>query len=112
MTDINNKELLLEAIDNYDVYKPQGRAILKTLIIAAREDFTVHLSIKNLYELSKVSKQGAYNTLKYLENDKIINKIKIAGNRISLFSINQEKLQEIINYYQTVRRTKNTLRKL
>lgn len=109
---MNDKELLLEAIDNYDVLTPQGRDILRTLVIAAKDDNTVNITIKNLYELSKVSKQGAYNTLQNLEKSQFIERVKVIGNRISLFKLNATKLEEVIEYYKTIKHTKNILRKL
>ena len=73
---MSHKELLLEAIDNYDLYSPQIRTILKILVLGSKEDNTVRMTIKNLIELSKVSKQGAYNAVATLENSKILEKLK------------------------------------
>jgi CTP-dependent riboflavin kinase len=109
---MKDKELLLEAIDNYDVYSPQARALLKTMVIAAREDNTIQISVKNLYELSKISKQGAYNALRSLGHYGMIEKIRIPGQRLSFFKLSAEKLSGILNYYHSLKETKAHLRKI
>jgi len=106
---INNE--LLSAIEKYDLYSIQGRVILKTLIIAASEDYTVHLTVRNLSKLSHICIQGVYNTLKQLENDKFIKKAKIKGHKLSFFTLNKQELDKIIDYYNTLEVTKNTLQK-
>ena len=108
---MSHKELLLEAIDNYDLYSPQIRTILKILVLGSKEDNTVRMTIKNLIELSKVSKQGAYNAVATLENSKILEKIKEKGKRLNFFKLNQLELDRIVDQYQTLKNTKILLRK-
>jgi CTP-dependent riboflavin kinase len=106
---MNNKELLLEAIDNYDVYRLPGKNILKALVAASKKDNTVHISIKSLSELSKVSRQGVYNTLRYLEADKIIERNK--DHKLTVFILNVTELEKIVDYYNTLKAAKTILKK-
>ena len=69
------------------------------------------MTIKNLIELSKVSKQGAYNAVATLENSKILEKIKEKGKRLNFFKLNQLELDRIVDQYQTLKNTKILLRK-
>lgn len=109
---MKDKEIIIEAIESYDIYKPQGKAVLKTLVAASKEDNIARLSVKNLIELSKVSKQGIYNTMRYLENDKLVERQKVSGHRLGIFKLNKEKLLEIVDYYQNLQNTKNILKKI
>lgn len=105
---MENKELLLKAIDGYDIYKPQGRYILKALVAIAIDDLAM-TTVSRLCELSKVSRQGTYNTLRYLENDRVIERIKNSGTRLSSFRLNRNKLDNIIKYYNQQEQAKNIL---
>jgi CTP-dependent riboflavin kinase len=109
---MTNKEVILEAIDNYDVYSAPGRAILKTLVAASDENNIAHLSMKSLEELSKVSKQGIYNCMRYLERDNLIERSKITGHRLSIFKLNSIKLEDIVQYYKNLQQTKSILKKI
>jgi DNA-binding transcriptional regulator GbsR (MarR family) len=112
MTNLENKEKLIEAVDNYDVYSTQGRAILKTLIAAAKEDYTVQLSVSSLSDLSKVSRQGIYNSMGYLEENNLVTRSKIKGKRLSTFILNKDELDKIVDYYDNLVRTKSFLKRI
>lgn len=105
----DDKDLLLKAIDEYDIYRPQGRSILKVLVLVAEGDVAT-ITVSKLIEFSKVSRQGTYNTLKYLENDKVIEHIKAPGIKLNSFRLNVTKLNNIVKYYQQSIQAKNVFK--
>ena len=107
---MKDKDDLLRAAEYYDVYTVQGRAILKTIIAAAGQDYSAKLTISSLSELSQVSRQGVYNCMRYLIKDQFIEVIKTSGRKISLFILNPKKLQEMQEYYNTLHVAKSTLK--
>lgn len=108
---MKDKELLIKAIDHYDLVQPPTKAILKTLVAAANEDNTACLSISALAKLSKISRQGSYNIIYSLEEEGILTRAKKHRNRLSMFTLNQEKLDELVSYYNTLTSTKNILQR-
>lgn len=112
MTNLENKEKFIEAVEHYDVYSTQGRSILKTLIAAAKEDYTIQLSVASLAELSKVSRQGIYNSMGYLEENNIVKRIKVKGKKLSTFVLNKDELDKIVDYHNNLIRTKSFLKRI
>lgn len=106
---MKQKSELLKAIECYDVYSSQGRSVLKTIIAAAGEDYSAKLTIASICDISKVSRQGVYNCLRYIIKDKFLEVEKTSGRKISLFKLNPNKLEEVINYYKTISSVKNNL---
>ena len=106
---MEQKPELLKAIECYDVYSAQGRNVLKTIIAAAGEDYTAKLTIASICDISKVSRQGVYNCLRYIVKDNFLEVEKTSGRKISLFKLNPNKLEEVINYYKTINSVKKSL---
>jgi len=109
---MKNKETILEAIEHYDVYSLPGRAILKTLVAAADDTGTAYLSMKSLADLSKVSKQGVYNCMRFLERDHFIERSKNSTHRINIFKLDLKKVEDIVNYYSNLQNTRSILKKI
>ena len=107
---MNNKTELLKAIELYDVYSPQGRAVLKTIVAASGEDYSAKLTISSICEISNVSRQGVYNCMRYIVKDQFFEIQKSSGRKISLFILNPKKLQGIVEYYNTITAVKNSLK--
>ena len=108
---MKDKELMLEAIDYYEIYQPQGRAVLKALVAVANDNNVAIISIKDLSSISKVSRQGVYNTLIYLAKDNVMQRT-CKTRRLSEFSLNTEQLEKIIDYYQSLIKAKRLLKKV
>jgi len=106
---MKNRELLLKAIDHYEVYISQGRAVLKALVAVADENNIATISITDLSKLSKVSRQGIYNTMLYLVKDKLIE--KRPSSRLTTFVLNPEELEKIIKYHEKLMQAKSFLKK-
>ena len=91
---MKNKELLLEAIDNYNLYTRGQRALLKTLININIDNIAT-ANVSELSELSGMTKPLIYNSLGFLEREEIIEKIKGPNRGIAMFKLKPAKLEEI-----------------
>lgn len=106
------RNMILEAINNYDVYNNATKAVLKSLVTIYSEPEQVSkISIKALADLSKLSKQGVYNALKYIERDNTVERFKKSGERVTYFKLNQDKLSDICEYHKKLHSSKLILSK-
>lgn len=95
---MKDKELLMEAIDNYDLLTSNGRLLLKSLLKIAVDDIAI-ISIKELSKLIKISRPTIYSSLKVLENNKFIERQVTVGSRLSSFILKPQRFNVIINHY-------------
>lgn len=98
MTDIDNKELLLKAIEDYEPYTNSQKKLLTALIDIAI-DGSVTISVLSLSKLIGFTRAMVYIALAGLENDKAIRKINTKQARISTFEINYPRLNRLIELY-------------
>ena len=102
--------MILKAIDSYDVYNTASKSVLKTLVaMPPIENNIIKISINALAEISHLSRQGVYNALKYIERDKVVERFKKSGERVVYFKINENKINEICQYYNNLQNTKEIL---
>ncbi len=100
---MKNKALLMEAINNHDIYTENQRITLKALIDISIDSVTV-VSPTALAKLIKIKRGSIYHNLRILEEDEIIKNIGKAKNRIGLYKLNETKLKEIIELYEIKRK--------
>lgn len=98
MTDINNKELLLEAIDHYDLYSMNKRNILKIIVNASIEGIA-RISGKRISELSNKSLGNVFLTLRNLEKDGFIKRVKNPGEQYFSYTLNSDKIKFLTKLY-------------
>ena len=107
---MQDNDMILKAIDSYDVYNTASKSVLKTLVaMPPIENNIIKLSINALAEISHLSRQGVYNALKYIERDKVVERFKKSGERVVYFKINENKINEICQYYNNLQNTKEIL---
>ena len=90
----NNKLLLFEAIDNYDIYVESKRRTLKALVNIAVNNIA-KITPTALIRLLNVSRPIIYYNIKHLEEDNII-KIE----KPSIYRLDEAKLKEIVTIYK------------
>jgi len=95
---MDNKEQLIEAIDNYDLYTPHERTVLKTLLLISIDDVAI-ISILRLSKVSKVSRPVVYKALAAFIKHGLIEEIKDIRKVSNTFKIKRNKLQEIVDHY-------------
>jgi len=99
---MNNKELLLKAIDNYDEYVLTQRETLKALVNLSI-DSVVTVSPTAFSKLIKIRRGIIYHNLKIFEKDKFIIKITKTTKRANVFRLNKIKLDYLIKLYENKR---------
>lgn len=99
---MNNKELLLKAIDNYDEYVLTQRETLKALVNLSI-DSVVTVSPTAFSKLIKIRREIIYYNLKIFEKDKFIVKITKTTKRANVFRFNKIKLDYLIKLYENKR---------
>jgi len=98
---MKDQELLLEAIDHYELLTPSRQLVFKNLIKLSGNKNVATISIKTLSEISKVGRPTVYDTIEILENHGVVQRqiIPGSGKRLSSFILNPAALANIINLY-------------
>jgi hypothetical protein len=94
-----DKELLLEAIDNYDAYTLKQREILKILVGISVNDVAV-ITPRKLTGLLKTTRATIYYGLARLKKDGVIISKDENKERFNTFRLNNTKLEDIITSYK------------
>ena len=93
---MKNKELLLEAIDNYSEYTLKQKELLTILVKLAIEDIVVITPIE-IGKQMNVTKGTVYFHLKALEKDGVISAI---ADRMNKFRLNIPRLNYILQNHE------------
>ena len=99
---MKDKEFLLESIDHYALLTPACKIVFKTLIKLAVDEVVI-INVKDLSNLSSISRPAIYSSLIVLEEQKLVERKNKPKGRLSTFILNPQKFQDIIKYY-TVRK--------
>lgn len=96
---MKNKELLLEAIDNYDILTPKFRIVLKAIIELSRDNITT-ITLLKLSKLSHVSRPVVHNAIYFLEDKGFLERVRESKSKTSAFILKGNKLLDIIKDYE------------
>ena len=107
---VYNQDLLMEAIDNYDMYTLSEKIVLKTLIELAIKDVVI-ISVLKLSQMTKVSRPIVYKALELFEENKLIKRIKKPKSKVSHFNINSIMFDDIIKNYVLQQNIINRIKK-
>jgi predicted transcriptional regulator len=99
---MKDKELLLEAIDNYDIYTSHQRLMLKCLVTLSI-DGVVTVGASYLSEQLNLSRTAIYKNLRKFLEEGLINKIK----GFNTYELNPAKLNHIAQLYQNKKSLKD-----
>jgi DNA-binding MarR family transcriptional regulator len=95
---MNDKELLIKAIENYDPYSLSKRKVLKVLVNTSI-DGIARISGKRISELVGKSLGNIFLTIRNLEKDGFIERIKSTGEQSFSYKLNPSKMDFIIKLY-------------
>jgi predicted transcriptional regulator len=98
MTNIDNKELLLAAINDYDHFTKSQKAIV-SIILNFEKEGMANISINSIIEMAGFSKTIVYKNLTKLEKNQIFKREKIANEKIGYIKLNNSKLDEILKVH-------------
>lgn len=96
---MNNREKIIKAVSDYDVYSNNQREILKLLVKTAVNGLSA-ISIEYISNTTNISSANVYTNLSKLRKDGVIEKIRSPGSRLDSYQLNQEKLDYIVQLYQ------------
>lgn len=94
MTDFDNKENLLQAIDNYPLLTKNPKRVLKALSM-----FDKPVPVESVVQASSLVKQIVYPSLNKMLVTGLVIKSKPQGFSCYLFEINKLKLFELLELY-------------
>ncbi len=95
---MDNKDLIIRAVDEYEAFTPSYRKILKLLIDISVDDIT-QLSVLQISKISNLSRQLVYEALGVMEQEKLIEIEKKNRGKISGVILKPNKLNEIVKHY-------------
>ncbi len=96
---MKDRELLEKAIDNYDVYTPKQREILKTLVGISVNNIAIITPIK-LTELLNTTRATIYYALARFKKDEVITSVNEEKERFNTYKLNNTKLEDILTCYK------------
>lgn len=94
-----DKNLLLLAIENCDLYTLKQRQLLKVLVGLSVNNI-VTTDTKFLTEKTQLSRPAVYLNIKKFCQEGLATTIRQAGGRQNSYQLNQEKLDYIVQLYQ------------
>jgi hypothetical protein len=100
-TYMNNKDQLLNAVDNYDSYSAGYRKILKLLVELAIDDIA-HITVIQLSKISSLSREMIYQALYVFQQDGLIEIVKRTKGKtgtINSIILKPNKLGQLIQFY-------------
>jgi len=92
-----NKELIIKAIPNSDLYTESESKILQELIRISIEGIAV-ASAKYLIKITGISVTTVYTSLKSLQKNELIIKL---SNQANTYKLNEKKLNRIVEIYES-----------
>ena len=98
---MDNKEQLIEAIDNYDGYSSGCRKVLKLLVELSIDD-VAHISVVQLSKIALLSREMIYQALCTFQQDGFIELVKRTKGKtgtINSIILKPNKLNQLLQFY-------------
>lgn len=94
------KDMIREAINDYDLYTDKQKKVLNTLVSVA-VDKIAYVSVKSISDTINLAQNSTYVVLRALENDGFIERERSKGQKSNAYKLNEEKLERLVKiYYQ------------
>lgn len=98
---MDNKQLLLKAIDQYDDYTLSQRSILKLLVKISVNEVAV-ISTNTISRVLKITNQTIHSAIRRFNKDDLVNYRYNA--KLSKIYLNTNKLREIIQRFEQLQK--------
>jgi predicted transcriptional regulator len=95
---ISDKDLVIKAIEDYDLYSKSDKKLLGAFIDLQVAN-SVMVRINSLSKLMGVTRAMIYNSIKKLMDDGIISRVNTKYSRVSNYSINYSRLEQLVELY-------------
>lgn len=96
---MKDKELMMKAIEEYSLYTPYQRQLLKSLVALSVNDVAI-ITPSKLARLTKMTRSAVYYALKRFESDGVVIRKKGQNNLINAFRLDALKLEDILTIYK------------
>lgn len=96
---MEEKELLLEALDHYGSVSPAAITVLKILVQVAVDEVAI-IKITDLTRLSKLAQNTVYTSLLTLEKEKFLERISKKGSKVGNYKIKSLRFEDVIKRYK------------
>jgi len=96
--DMNDKELLLKAIDNYSLYTSAQRVLLRTFVSINVNNIII-TDVKELSKMLGISKATIYSSLEIFLIGGVIERVKSPNKGIGMLKLISSQLEEIKNIF-------------
>lgn len=107
---MNNKTLIIEAIDNFEMYSLNQKEILKVIVSTAVNNLA-SISASYISSVTNISEPNVYSNLRKLQKDNAIKKTRTAGTKLDTFELNHEKLDYILKLHQNKKAMEESMSK-
>lgn len=98
MNNLDSKELLINAIKEFDKFTKSQKALLVLIAEFAEKDIA-NISIDSIIEMSGFSKTIIYKSLTKLEQLNFISREKASQQKIGYIKLNLPAFQPVLNFY-------------
>ena len=100
---MNNKQEILEAINNYEIFTIKQRTVLKTLASIEIDEIAT-ITIPTLSRVTGISSAAVYRAIKVFSNEGYIKVIDDNSRKVCKFRINSTKMNEIIKVHEMMKK--------
>lgn len=100
---MDDKEELLEAINNYEVLTIKQRSILRTLVSIEINSIAT-ITIPTLSRVTEITSGAIYKALKVFSDEGYIKVIDDNSRKLCKFRINLVKLNEVVEIYEKMKK--------
>jgi len=94
----NQKEILYKAIKSHSQFSPNQQKIL-SILLDLEVNGEVIASVADIQEISKITKSTISTSIAFLNKYGVISNTNVNGKKFTGCRFNQEKLEEIVAYY-------------
>lgn len=95
----NNKEIFIEAINNYDLFSNQQKGVLNTLV-SVSVDNVAYISALTISKAIKLAVNSVYIILRGLEETGYITRQRDKHQKSNSYLLNSNKLETLVKIYK------------
>lgn len=100
---MNNKQDVLEAISNYEIFTIKQRSILKTLASIEIDEIAT-ITIPTLSRVTGISSAAVYRAIKVFSDEGYIKIIDDNSRKVCKFKINSTKINDIVKVHEMMKK--------
>lgn len=104
------KNIVLTAINDYDLYTQRQKKILSTLV-SVSVDGVAHISVPSISKVTGLAQNSTYVILRTLEEEGCIVRERNKGQKSNAYKLNETKLNQLVRIHHQKQATMNEVKK-